>query len=104
MPKHPMPEIAMFVAELRQAFGDATIDQAVARGKSGEPTFFARGNGRTVGTKAADAVNSWRVDDSLRDRYFCRGCDGSCIRDRRTVQSTQMIERTPRRAKPHRRH
>ncbi|MEX3964845.1 hypothetical protein AB4Y42_21965 [Paraburkholderia sp. EG286B] len=77
--KHPMPEIATFVAELRQAFGDASIDQAVARGKAGEPTFFARENGRTVGTKAAVAVNSWRVDGSVRDRHFCRGCDGSCI-------------------------
>lgn len=39
--KHPRPEIAAFVTELRAAFGDATIDQAVARGKAGEPTFFA---------------------------------------------------------------
>ncbi|MGF6568629.1 hypothetical protein ABH945_000705 [Paraburkholderia sp. GAS333] len=77
--KHPMPEIAAFVAELRHAFGDATIDQAVARGKAGEPTFFACENGRTVGTKATDAVNCWRVDNSVRDRHFCRGCDGSCI-------------------------
>ncbi|CAB3795219.1 hypothetical protein LMG28614_04125 [Paraburkholderia ultramafica] len=77
--KHPMPEIAAFVAELRDAFGDATIDEAVARGRAGGPTFFASENGRTVGTKAADAVNSWRVDDSVRDRHFCRGCNGSCI-------------------------
>ncbi|MFX1803079.1 hypothetical protein PWR66_05380 [Paraburkholderia sp. A1RO-5] len=77
--KHPMPEIAAFVAELRHAFGDATIDEAVARGKAGEPTFFAHENGRTVGTQAADTVNCWRVDDSVRDRHFCRGCDGLCI-------------------------
>ncbi|WP_244744705.1 hypothetical protein [Paraburkholderia terricola] len=77
--KHPMPEIAAFVAELRDAFGDATIDEAVARGKAGEPTFFASENGRTVGTKAADALNGWLVNDSVRDRHFCRGCDGSCI-------------------------
>jgi hypothetical protein len=77
--KHPMPEIAAFVAELRRAFGDATIDEAVALGRAGEPTFFASENGRTVGTKAPDAANSWRVDGSVRDRHFCRGCDGSCI-------------------------
>jgi hypothetical protein len=77
--KHPMPEIAAFVAELRHAFGDATIDEAVARGRAGEPTFFASENNRTVGTKAPDAANSWRVDGSVRDRCFCRGCDGSCI-------------------------
>ena len=40
--KHPMPEVADFVAKLREAFGDATIDEAVTRGKAGEPTFFAR--------------------------------------------------------------
>ncbi|MFM0521612.1 hypothetical protein PQR08_29715 [Caballeronia jiangsuensis] len=38
--KHPM--IADFVANLREAFGDATIDEAVARGKAGEPNFFER--------------------------------------------------------------
>ncbi|MPW19743.1 hypothetical protein GCT13_23305 [Paraburkholderia sp. CNPSo 3157] len=75
--KHPMPEIAAFVAELRRAFGDATIHDA--RGKAGEPTFFARENGLTVGTKSADAVSGWRVDDSVRNRHLCRGCDGSCI-------------------------
>jgi hypothetical protein len=77
--KHPMPEIAAFVTELRRAFGDATIDEAVARGKAGEQTFFACENGRTVGTKATETVNCWRVDDSVRDRHFCRNCDGSCI-------------------------
>jgi hypothetical protein len=77
--KHPMPEIAAFVAELRRAFGDATIDEAVARGKEGEPTFFASENGRAVGTKAAVTTNCWKVDDNVRDRHFCRGCDGSCI-------------------------
>jgi hypothetical protein len=77
--RHPMPEIAAFVAELRHAFGDATIDEAVARGRAGEPTFFASENGRTVGTKTAAPTSSWRVDGSVLDRHFCRGCDGSCI-------------------------
>lgn len=77
--RHPMPEIAAFVAELRRAFGDATIDEAVARGRAGEPTFFASESGRTVGTKAADAQGCWRVDDSVPDRLFCLGCDGLCI-------------------------
>lgn len=74
-----MPEIAAFVAELRGAFGDATIDEAVTRGKAGEPTSFARENGLTVGTKLADPISSWRVDSRVLDRHFCRGCDGSCI-------------------------
>jgi hypothetical protein len=77
--KHPMPEVADFVAKLREAFGDATIDEAVKRGKAGEPTFFARENGRTVGTKSLDDFNRWEVDASVRDRRYCSGCDGSCV-------------------------
>jgi hypothetical protein len=76
--EHPMPEIAKFVAELRAAFGD-TIDDAVARGKRGEETFFASENGRTIGTRAVDHYNVWVADDSVRDRYYCKGCDGSCV-------------------------
>jgi hypothetical protein len=74
-----MPEVADFVAELREAFGDAAIDEAVARGKAGEPAFFAQENGRTVGTKSVEEFNRWQVDDSVRDPQFCPGCDGSCV-------------------------
>lgn len=74
-----MPEFADFVSKLREVFGDATIDEAVARGKAGEPTFFAQENGRTVGTKSGEDFNRWQVDDSVRDRRYCAGCDGSCV-------------------------
>ncbi|BBQ03468.1 hypothetical protein BSFA1_85960 (plasmid) [Burkholderia sp. SFA1] len=74
-----MPEFAAFVAKLREAFGDATIDEAVARGKAGEPTFFAQENGRTVGTKSVDEFNRWLADKSVPDRHYCPGCDGSCV-------------------------
>jgi len=57
---HPMPEMAAFVAELRAAFGDS-VDEAVSRGKNGEPTFYARENGRTVGTPPADHHNAWKA-------------------------------------------
>jgi hypothetical protein len=77
--KHPMPEIAAFVSSLRDAFGDATIDEAIARGKAGEPTFFAREAGRTVGTQSIDDFNRWTADDSVNDRRYCKGCDGSCV-------------------------
>lgn len=77
--KHPMPEIADFVSKLRDAFGDATIDEAVARGKAGEPTFFAQQAGRTVGMKPVDDFNRWAVDGSVRDRHYCKSCDGSCV-------------------------
>jgi len=76
--EHPMPEIAKFVAQLRAAFGE-TIDDAVARGKLGEDTFFASENGRTAGTRATGHYNVWVADDSVRARYYCKGCDGSCV-------------------------
>jgi hypothetical protein len=75
---HPMPEIAEFVRSLREAFGDDVIDRAVREGKSGEPAFYACENGRTVGTAAPSGM-PWRVDNSLRDRHLCPGCDGSCV-------------------------
>ncbi|BCG05290.1 hypothetical protein PPGU19_098580 (plasmid) [Paraburkholderia sp. PGU19] len=77
-PIDPMPEIAEFVRSLREAFGDNVIDQAVREGKSGDPTFYACENGRSVGT-AAPSGTPWQVDDSLRDRHFCASCDGGCI-------------------------
>ena len=76
---HPMPEIVDFVAKLREAFGDVTIDEAIARGKAGEPTFFAVENGRTVGTKSTDDFNRWTADETVRNRHYCEGCDGSCV-------------------------
>jgi hypothetical protein len=79
-PSHPMPEVAAFVRSLRDAFGDDAIDEAIRQGKSGEPTFYACENGRSVGTAAPSGI-SWKVDDSLRDRHYCPGCDGSCVAD-----------------------
>jgi len=73
-----MPEMAAFVAELRAAFNDS-VDEAVSRGKSGEPTFYARENGRTVGTPPSDHYNVWKASEDVRDRHYCGGCDGSCI-------------------------
>ena len=78
---HPMPEIAAFMAKLRSAFGDETIDDAVRRGKAGEATFYARENGRTVGTASPTNANVWLVEGDVRDRHYCPGCDGGCIGD-----------------------
>jgi hypothetical protein len=66
---HPMPEIAAFMAKLRATFGDETIDDAVRRGKAGEATFYARENGRAVGTASPTHENAWRVDADGRDRH-----------------------------------
>lgn len=76
---HPMPEVAAWISSLREAFGDAVIDEAIRRGKAGEPTFSARENGYAVGTATPPGSNAWRVDHAILDRHFCRGCEGSCI-------------------------
>ncbi|SDR55112.1 hypothetical protein SAMN05443245_7597 [Paraburkholderia fungorum] len=76
---HPMPEIAEFVAGMNRVFGETEIDEAIRRGKAGEPTFYARENGRTVGTPSHGQTNVWAVDRSLRDRHYCAGCDGGCV-------------------------
>jgi hypothetical protein len=77
---HPMPEIAAFVASLKAAFGATVIDDAIRRGKAGEPTFHGQENGRSIGTAAPASYNTWHVDGKiLLDRHFCAGCDGSCV-------------------------
>ncbi|WP_079499362.1 hypothetical protein [Paraburkholderia hospita] len=77
-PQHPMPEVAAFVRSLRDAFGDEAIDAAIRQGKSGEPAFYACENGRSFGTATPSGI-PWRVDDSIADRHYCAGCDGSCV-------------------------
>lgn len=76
---HPMPEIAAFVADLKSAFGEREIDEAIRRGKAGEPTFYACENGLSVGTASLMETDVWRVDGAVRDRHYCDGCDGSCV-------------------------
>lgn len=76
---HTMPEMAAFIAELRSAFGDEAIDDAVRRGNSGEPAFYARENGSAVGTASPANDNVWHVNADLRDRYYCPGCYGGCV-------------------------
>lgn len=75
---HPMPEIADFVSQVREAFGDRAIDEGVRRGKAGEPSFYACENGRAVGT-ATPSGPAWKVDDPLHDHRFCAGCSGDCV-------------------------
>ena len=76
--RHPMPEIAEFVWQLRDAFGDEAIDEAFHRGKAGEPDLYACENGPAVGTETPSGP-AWHVDDSLRDRRFCAGCNRECV-------------------------
>jgi hypothetical protein len=76
---HPMPELAAFMAKLRSAFGDEATDDAVRCGKNGEPVFFACENGHAVGTAMPAADNAWQVDEAIRNRHYCHGCDGECV-------------------------
>lgn len=76
---HPMPEIAAFVADMKSAFGEPEIDEAIRRGRAGEPTFFACENGHNVGTATPAQTNVWPVDRAVRDRHYCDGCNGSCV-------------------------
>ena len=46
-----MPVMAACVAELMSVFGEV-VDEAVDRGKRGEPIVVAAENGRTSGTRA----------------------------------------------------
>jgi hypothetical protein len=89
-----MPEIAAFVQSLREAFGDA-VDDAVAKGKRGEPGFYGRENGREVGVRPTGGGSSWRVDASFADRHFCPGCAGDCIGSGARC-SERIAQRTPR--------
>jgi hypothetical protein len=74
-----MPEIAAFVAQMKSAFGEQEINEAIRRGKAGEATFYACENGHSVGTATPVEANAWRVERAVRDRHYCAGCDGSCI-------------------------
>ncbi|MBU7438892.1 hypothetical protein [Paraburkholderia fungorum] len=78
-PGHPMPEMAAFMAKLRSAFGDETVDEAVRRGKAGEPTFYACENGNSVGTASSATGSVWLVDSTIWNRQYCAGCDGGCV-------------------------
>ncbi|CAE6726939.1 hypothetical protein R69927_01040 [Paraburkholderia domus] len=74
-----MPEMAAFIEKLRSVFGNESVDDALRRGKAGEPTFYACENGHAVGTASLANDNVWRVSADIRDRQYCTGCDGGCV-------------------------
>lgn len=83
--REEMPEVAHFIDLLRDAFGRAAVDPSLSRGLDGEPVFFAVEGGRQIGTApvGADAGAQQRAPlwhaDRVHDRYYCEGCDGSCV-------------------------
>ncbi len=60
-----MPHTAGFIDALREAFGAPQIDQAIRAGIEGQPTFWARENGREIGTRAAPPGASYTADQCL---------------------------------------
>lgn len=60
-----MPHTAGFIYALREAFGASQIDQAIRAGIEGQPTFWARENGREIGTRATPPGASYTADQCL---------------------------------------
>jgi len=54
-----MPQVAVFIDQLREAFGADMINLQIRLGMRGEPTFFASENGHELGTdwRKADAAD-----------------------------------------------
>jgi hypothetical protein len=73
-----MPNVAAFVDAMRDAFGAEEVNEMIRRGGAGEPVFFAEEAGQTFGTRAPDFNNVWD-GAGMAERYYCRGCDGSCV-------------------------
>jgi HSP20 family molecular chaperone IbpA len=48
--RQTMPTVAGWIDELRAAFGPETINAAIKAGIDGQPTFYAKENGHSVGT------------------------------------------------------
>jgi len=76
--RESMPHIAAWVDQLRGAFGDETIDQAIREGMAGQPTFFAAEAGLQIGTRPPENSNTWRLE-GLDDRHFCDTWSGDCV-------------------------
>ena len=47
-----MPLTAAFIDSMRAAFGTDAINVQIKAGMKGQPTFWAKENGHTVGTKS----------------------------------------------------
>jgi hypothetical protein len=71
--------MAMFMAKMRAAFGDESVDDAVPRGKAVEAALYACEKGRTVRTAGPVSQNVWRVNADIRSRHYCLGFNGGCV-------------------------
>ena len=47
-----MPLVTEFIDALRDVFGRSVVDGAIRAGLEGQPTFWARENGREIGVRS----------------------------------------------------
>jgi len=55
--REKMPLTAMFVDEMRAAFGTEMVNRQIKRGLAGQETFFAEEAGHRVGTETPESKN-----------------------------------------------
>ena len=61
--REKIPEVAVFIDAMRNAFGADLIDGQMRKGMRGEPTFYAYGNGYEVGTRDTSATSVIKWDE-----------------------------------------
>jgi len=62
-------KMAKVVANIKFAFGEQEVVEAIRRDRVGDPRFFACENGRSVGTASPAQTDVRRVDGAVRDRH-----------------------------------
>jgi hypothetical protein len=60
--RQEMPFTAAFLDELRTVFGREAIDGQIRKGLNGEPTFWARENGRKLGARSTVCTSAVKWD------------------------------------------
>lgn len=73
--REEMPEIAAWVDDLRQAFGEEYINKIIAAGMKGEPVFSVSKNGRTIGTPVL--IGDKVIRDENGNPYILVQADGT---------------------------
>ena len=80
--REAMPRVAAWIDLLRQAFGEAEINEQLRKGVRGEPVFFAAEGGHQIGTPLPPAVGAIKVD-AVGNRYaedYANSQDGSDLK------------------------
>ena len=77
--REAMPEVAGWIDALRDAFGREHIDPSLSAGLAGEPVFFAAERGHEIGVRPMSSETLASRVMRVNDRYYCNGCDGSCV-------------------------